>query len=623
MLMKALQIIKKFFIILWHERKTKPLNIILLSFRRYHQGGRKEVTKGINNRYKSLDKQSNQKKELYEKWIKENEVNILEAKTLSYEPLISIIVPTYNTEKKYLIKMLDSVFNQTYLNWQLCIADDASSNLETIKVLEKYEKKHHNIDIVFRKINGHISEASNSALSLAKGEYITLLDHDDMLAPNALYEMVKKLNKNRELKLIYSDEDKVDEKDQRFDPHFKSGWNLDMFFSQNYLCHLVLLKRDMVEDIGGFRKGYEGSQDYDLLLRYISQIKYDEIDRVQKILYHWRAIKGSTAYASNQKSYTEVSGLKALDSFFSSQSSKVIIEKGLAPNTYKVNYSLPEKSPLVSLIIPTRDGYNILQQCINSILKKTSYLNYEIIIIDNESSEKKTLEYFKKLDQYGHIKIIKYPYPFNYSAINNYAVTHANGEYILFLNNDVEIISLNWIEEMLQHAMRDDIGVVGAKLFYDDGTIQHAGIILGIGAVAGHSHKYFQEKDYGYFSRLKIIQNYSAVTGACMLVSKDIFKEVEGLTEDLAVAFNDVDFCLKVQEKGYRNVWTPYAKLFHHESKTRGRENTPKKALRFNEEIEFMTKKWNLELIQDKFYNENLSLAFEDFGIKIKKNIII
>lgn len=553
----------------------------------------------------------------YDQWIEDTEKDILEISELKDTPLISIITPTYNTKKKYLTHMIESVLSQTYSNWELCIADDASTSDETIQTLKEYESKHRNIKVAYRKENGHISEASNSALKLAWGEYVVFLDHDDMLSPNALYEMVKRLNENKNLKLIYSDEDKIDEKNHRYQAHFKSGWNPDLFYSQNYICHLVLLKKSIVDKIGGLRKGYEGSQDYDLLIRYIDEINHNEIDRIEKILYHWRAIQGSTALDANEKSYAHIAGLKALKSSFIKKDRNITVEHGLLKNTYKVNYPLPKDEPLVSIIIPTKDGFNILSKCIKSILEKTIYKNYEIIIIDNQTTSKKTLAYFDKLNTYENIRIIKYPYAFNYSAINNFAVQHAKGEIIALLNNDVEIISYHWLTEMVQNAIREDIGAVGAMLYYDDNTIQHAGVILGIGGVAGHSHKYFQKGVNGYFSRLKIIQNLSAVTGACIVVRKKLYEEVGGLEEkNLKIAFNDVDFCLKLLEKGYRNLWTPYVELYHHESISRGKENNPEKIARFNSEIDYMKSRWLNYLQADNYYNYNLTLKHENFEIK-------
>jgi GT2 family glycosyltransferase len=600
--------------------KGDPFCLHKKAYKRYKEHGFKGMIDRLDVEYKKTNLQKVNTTQSYEQWIENSEEDILEISELKNTPLISIITPTYNTNKTYLVYMIESVLSQTYSNWELCIADDASTNADTIQTLKEYESKHENIKVVYRKENGHMSEASNSALKLAWGEYIVFLDHDDMLSPNALYEMVKKLNENQNLKLIYSDEDKIDENNHRYQAHFKSGWNPDLFYSQNYLCHLVLLKKSIVDKIGGLRKGYEGSQDYDLLIRYIDEINHNEIDRIEKILYHWRAIQGSTALDANEKSYAHIAGLKALKSFFIKKDKNITVEHGLLKNTYKVNYPLPKEEPLVSIIIPTRDGYNILSKCIKSILEKTLYKNYEIIIIDNQTTSKKTLAYFNKLDKYENIRILKYPHAFNYSAINNFAVKHAKGEIIALLNNDVEIISYHWLTEMVQHAIREDIGAVGAMLYYDDNTIQHAGVILGIGGVAGHSHKYFQKGVNGYFSRLKIIQNLSAVTGACIVVRKKLYEEIGGLEENLKVAFNDVDFCLKLIEKGYRNLWTPYVELYHHESISRGKENNPEKIARFNSEIDYMKSRWLNYLQADNYYNYNLTLIHENFTLKNREN---
>jgi len=606
---------------MYNDRKENPFRIIAKSYARYKKHGWSGMQQRLDKEYSQLGlseinylgKQSN-----YARWIEENEKDILDVKQLEYNPLISIVTPTYNTEKKYLIEMLESVLGQTYIHWELCIADDASYNKETISVLKEYSEKYENIKVLFRNSNGHISEASNSALSLARGDYVTFLDHDDTLAPNALYEMVKKLNENKKLKLIYSDEDKIDENSKRSNPHFKSGWNPDMLYSHNYICHLVMIQKKLVEKVNGFRKGYEGSQDYDLLLRISDLLQDYEIDRVEKILYHWRAIKGSTAYGSSEKEYAHISGLKALQDYFIHKNSAIKIDNGLLPNTYKVIYPLL-KIPLVSIIIPTRNGYELLHKCIESILTKTLYSNYEIIIVDNETNCDKTLKYFEKLRKYENIKILQYHKTFNYSAINNYAVSQSNGEVIALLNNDIEVINETWLNEMVMHALREEIGAVGAKLYYADNTLQHAGVVLGIGGVAGHSHKYFSKNAYGYFSRLQIVQNYSAVTGACLVVRKKLFNEVDGLDEvNLTVAFNDVDFCLKLLEHGYRNVWTPYAKLYHYESKSRGSEDTPHKRKRFNQEVEYMQKRWLKYLKDDKSYNCNLTDKYENFNLNLQ-----
>jgi len=604
----------------------------------------------LENEYKNIDPNYRRKGSLkikqndrYQNWIKSEK---FKTEKLNYYPFFSIIIPVYNTNPIFLKKAILSALNQKYENFEICIADDSSTNKETLKILKKFEKED-KIKIVYRSENGHISECLNSALEIANGEYLVFLDHDDMLSPYALYENAKLINKNSNAKLIYSDEDKIDEKDSRFSPYFKSDWNKDLFFSQNYINHLTVIKKEIIDKVGGFRKGYEGSQDYDLILRSLNYIKDEEIFHIPKILYHWRAIKGSTALESNAKEYATIAGIKALKDFFESKSKKVEVIEGLIPNSYKVVYPVPGKSfkelikpfqysdlnkkiylnasdetiksenPLISLIIPTKDKVDYLKRCIDSIIKETDYNNYEIIIVSNNSTEKETFEYFDKIrSKYDNIKILEYNIPFNYSKINNYAVSYSKGDILVFINNDIEIISKNWLCEMIQHNLRKDIGVVGAKLYYENDTIQHAGVILGIGGVAGHAHKYFHKNEDGYFGKLKLIQNFSAVTGALMSVRREIFEEVGGFEEELVVAFNDVDFCLKVMKKGYRNLWTPYVEAYHYESISRGKEDSPEKIERFNKEIEYMKNKWNNLLLNDRYYNLNLTLKKEDFSIK-------
>jgi len=605
---------------MWHERLSSPLRILRKSYARYRKNGLKELRSHLNREYYSLIPHASanvSSTKVYEKWIKRNEKHRTKVKVLTFKPLISIITPVYNTDEKYLVEMIDSVLAQSYARWELCIADDASTSHVTLDVLKKYAQKDERIKVIYREENGHISEASNSALSLATGEYVTFLDHDDLLSPDALYSMVRRLNKKPHLKLIYSDEDKIDEEGNRYDPHFKSGWNPDMFFSQNYLSHLTLIDKVLVDRVGGFRRGYEGSQDYDLFLRCYEHMDNTEIGHIEKILYHWRAIEGSTALDPNEKRYTTSAAVRALQDYFKHTENRVTVGRGLVDNTYKVTYHVDEEPPLVTIIIPTRDKYSLLSTCIDSILKNTDYKNYEILILDNESSEPDVLEYFDLLKQSDNIRIVAYHHPFNFSAINNFGVKEAKGDVVAFLNNDVEIISTHWLTEMVQHALRPEIAAVGAMLYYRDNTIQHAGVILGIGGVAGHSHKYFPKESFGYFSRLKIIQNYVAVTGACLIVKKILFEKVGGFDEkNLSVAFNDVDLCLKLQKLGYRNLWTPYVELYHHESRSRGSEDTKKKQERFGREIAHMKKKWKSNLDNDRYYNGNLTKMFEDFRIE-------
>ena len=619
-------IIHQFAALAKHDYKngTDTLRVFRKSYARYKKHRLVGMLERLEKEYKKLypfrAQRATSKHIKYLNWIRENEKNkhqLFDQGLFSYRPLISVIMPVYNTPVEYLKKAIDSVIDQSYPHWELCIADDASNNDDTLQLLRQYMKEQDRLHVTFRNSNGNISLASNSALDLAKGEYVAFLDHDDMLAPNALLEIVKVINSTADVKFIYSDEDKIDEKGRRFNPHFKSDWNPDMFLSQNYITHLTVIKKILLDEVGIFRVGYEGAQDYDLFLRLTDKLSAKEIVHIEKILYHWRAVEGSTAFNPKEKAYTSEAGLSALKDYFSNKNELVHVETGMSPNTYKVSYPLVSE-PLVSLIVPTRDGYNILSKCINSILEKTMYKNYEIIIIDNQTTDSKTLEYFDDLIKtHQHIRILQYDQEFNYSAINNFAVSHAKGELIGLINNDVEVISNHWLTEMVQHALREEIGVVGAKLYYDDDRIQHAGVILGIGGVAGHSHKYFKRNAHGYFSRLKIIQNYSAVTSACIVLQRSIYEEVGGMNkEHLKIAFNDVDLCLKVREYGYRNLWTPYVELYHHESVSRGAEDNKAKMARFAAERDYMQKTWSDTLKKDPFYNVNLTLMHENFTIR-------
>ena len=534
------------------------------------------------------------------------------------KPLISIVMPVYNTPAEYLKACIDSVLKQTYPHWELCIADDKSTQHHVRQLLSRYQRIDKRIKVNYRTENGHISKASNSALELATGEYIALLDHDDVLPAHALFYVAEVINQKPESQIIYSDEDKIDEYGNRFEPHFKSDWNPDLFFSQNYVSHLGVYRRDIIQKIKGFRVGVEGSQDQDLLLRCLPHTQHENIVHIPKVLYHWRALQGSTALDSGEKNYTTKAGLKALRDYFNAIGRQdVKVGEGQIPNTYRVQWPIPVQQPLVSLLIPTRDKKEITEIAVNSILNKTSYSNYEIIIIDNGSVEPQTLTWFKDVQKDSRVRVLRYDKPFNYSAINNFGAKYAKGSVLGLVNNDVEVISPEWLTEMVSHAIRPDIGCVGAKLYYGNDTIQHAGVILGIGGVAGHSHKHFRRNDYGYFSRLRLVQEISAVTAACLIVKKTVFKDVNGLDEaNLTVAFNDVDFCLKVGRLGFRNLWTPYAELYHHESVSRGAENSPVKIKRFNTECDFMMKKWSLSLLNDPFYNSNLSNKFEDFRLR-------
>ncbi|HFT9037543.1 TPA: glycosyltransferase [Escherichia coli] len=561
----------------------------------------------------------------YEEWIEtvelpslpgNKEVSLMLA-SMTHPPVISIVIPVYNPAEIYLRACLDSVLAQSYPHWELCIADDRSPKEHVQRVLREYEAKDSRIKVVYRKHNGHISAASNSALEIAKGDFVALLDHDDVLPEHAMLFMAQAICEQPHTQILYSDEDKINARGERFDPHFKSDWNPDLFFSQNYVSHLGVYRRSLLQQIGGFRLGVEGSQDQDLLLRCLPHVAAEQIVHIPRVLYHWRTIEGSTALASGEKSYTTEAGIKALRDYFSKQQPEVTVEAGLVPNTYRVRYPISEPAPLVSLLIPTRDRRALTETAVRSIVDCSTYTHFEILILDNGSVEQETLDFFAQIQQEdSRVRVLRYDHPFNYSAINNFGVRHAKGAIIGLVNNDIEVINPDWLTEMVSHCMRPEIGCVGAKLYYSNDTIQHGGVILGIGGVAGHSHKQYPRHHPGYFSRLLLTQNLSAVTAACLLIRKNIYEEVAGLDEEnLHVAFNDVDFCLKVREAGYRNLWTPYAELYHYESISRGAEDSPEKLARFVREVNFMKSKWGKHLELDPFYSPNLTKSREDFSI--------
>lgn len=532
-------------------------------------------------------------------------------------PLISIAVPVCNPPIEFLIRCIESVRSQSYSHWELCLADDKSSNAEVRNALKEYSKLDRRIKVKSCCSNGHVSIACNSALELVTGEWVALLDHNDELHEHALYYLVNVLNEQPQTQFIYSDEDKITEDGQRFEPHFKSDWNLDLLWSQNYISHLSVYRANIVKQIGGFREWFEGSKDYDLLLRYSREIDHSHIAHIPKVLYHWRVIEGSTAMAEDGKTYTSDAGIKALEDHFKELGQSVSIEQGKHANIYKVNWDITDK-PLVSLIIPTYNGHDITKQTIDSILGKTIYQNYEIILVDNNSDDSDALVYFDEIGAHPKVTLLKYPFPFNYSAINNFAVNYAKGSIVGLINNDIEVISPEWLTEMVSHANRDDIGCVGAMLYYSNDTVQHAGIVIGMGGVAGHTHKHASCGDNGYQNGLQVVQNTSAVTGACLLVKKSIFDTLGGLNEvDLKVAYNDVDFCLRVQELGYRNLWTPFAELYHHESASRGSDDTPANKERFLKEVEYMRKTWGTDTYKDPYYSVNLTLESDDMSIRV------
>jgi glycosyltransferase involved in cell wall biosynthesis len=524
----------------------------------------------------------------------------------------------YNTPEELLREAIDSVLAQTYSSWELCIADDYSTQPHVRRVLETYAQRDPRIKVAFRQENGNISRASNTALDLASGEWVALLDHDDELAPHALFSVVEALNLNPRAKLIYSDEDKIDSKGQRCTPYFKTDWNYDLFLSQNMICHLAVYRRDRVCALGGFRAGYEGAQDYDLALRYVTDLPPEQIVHVPKILYHWRIHPGSTASSACAKTYATDAAARAIKDHLKERGVKAIVERAPdAPDLHRIRYPLDKKRCHTTIIIPTRNGVALLKKCVESIFEKTDHPSYDLIIVDNGSSDPETLDYLEAVPRNASVPVtvLRDPRPFNYAALNNAAVATARGEFVTLLNNDVQILSREWLREMVSHAQRPGVGCVGARLWYPDMTLQHAGVVLGVGGVAGHSQKNLPKGHAGYFGRAVLISQYSAVTAACLTIATSVYKAVGGLDETLKVAFNDIDFCLRVYERGYKNIWTPYAELLHFESKTRGPENTPEKVARFAAECGLMQQRWSEKLLCDPAYNPNLTLEREDFGL--------
>lgn len=528
----------------------------------------------------------------------------------------SVLVPLYNTPESFLKAMIESVQAQTYKNWELCLADGSDSEHSFVgEICKKYADGDKRIKYEKLEKNLGISENTNACIRMATGEYIALFDHDDLLHPSALYEVMRAICEHG-ADFIYTDENTFSEEPRdAYNPHFKPDFSPDTLRSYNYICHLSVFSRELLDSVGYFRSEYDGSQDYDLILRLTEKAK--KVFHIRKILYYWRAHKNSVAQDVGAKPYTVTAAKKALAAHLERCGLKGEVLDSSVPTTYHIKYEI-DGNPLISVIIPNKDHTDDLDICLKSLYEKSSYKNFEVIIVENNSTEKETFEYYETLTQkHGNIKIVKWEGNFNYSAINNFGVNYAKGEYILLLNNDVEIINGSCLEEMLMFAQRKDVGAVGAKLYYSDDTVQHAGVILGLGGTAGHAHKHFGRSHPGYMARASIAQNLTACTAACLMMRRDVFDEVGGLDESFEVAFNDVDLCMKIREKGYLVVFTPYAELYHYESKSRGNDSTPEKLERFRGEIDRFKEKWQKQLDDgDPYYNPNLTLTRDDFSLK-------
>ena len=534
-------------------------------------------------------------------------------------PIISVVMPVYNPPEKWLRQAIESVLDQAYPYWELCIANDASTQSHVAEVLNEYAHADNRIKVVRREKNGHISAASNSALELAAGKWVALLDHDDVLHPAALFCLADQINKQPNVQFIYTDEDKIDENGVHFQPHFKPDLNKTLLRSQNYVNHFVAVERLRLEKSGRFRSEFDGAQDYDLFLRCTEKLSPEQIAHIPLPLYSWRTTKGSTSADAGAKTYAEKAGRQAVETHLLRLGIKAEVTIGAAPTTYRVKYELPSERPMVSVVIPTRDGVSHLRKCLASLEEHTTYPNYEVVIVDNGSAERETLDFLKSQAQNPQISILRFPGEFNYSAINNAGVNAAKGSIVCLLNDDTEATTSGWLSEMVGQLWQPEVGVVGAKLLYPDQTIQHAGVVTGIGGFAGHGHKHATRSDHGYFARLTVTHEVGAVTGACLLTTRKLWDQIGGLdAENFKIAFNDVDYCLRARQAGYKVIWTPYAELLHHESKSRGLDLSPEKKERLNKEGQALQARWGEQLLLDPAYSPNLSLDTERFELADK-----
>ncbi len=535
---------------------------------------------------------------------------------LREQPLISILLPVYNPDLELLDAAIDSVRQQVYERWELCVADDASVDSQVRPWLEKRAARDPRIKLTFRQSNGQIAACSNSAFTLATGEWCALFDQDDALSGDALAHVASEIEAHPEARLIYSDEDKIDLAGVHSQPFFKTDWNPELFLAQNYINHLGVYETEMLRSLGGFREGYEGSQDYDLALRFSEHIRAEQVRHIPRILYHWRMAPGSVAQAAEAKPYAKEAARRALRDHLQRKNVAGRVEACPENNeAHRVIYALPEP-PLVTIIVPTRDRTALLRRCLESLRDLTDYSRFEIVVVDNGSSEMEALEYLRRLEAESQARVITDAGLFNFSRLNNLAAAEARGEILAFLNNDIEVTEAGWLTEMVSHATRPNVGAVGARLWYANGTLQHGGVILGLGGMAGHAFEGLPRRHPGYFDRAFLQTDCSAVTGACMLVRKDIFAEAGCFDEKhFAVNFNDVDFCLRLRQRGLRIIWTPYANLIHHESASRGSERTPEAKEEFLREAAHLREKWGAQLLCDPFYSANFSLQKPGYEI--------
>jgi glycosyltransferase involved in cell wall biosynthesis len=548
----------------------------------------------------------------YTRWIRSHEPPALPA-TFSRRPVISVVVPVYNPPADFLAALIDSVAAQTYDRWELCLADGGSTDARVHEVLDRAASADPRVKVDRIGENRGIAGNTNAALAVATGDYVAFADHDDTLAPFALAAVVAAINRHPDADLIYSDEDKLDAAGRRVDPCFKPDWSPDLLRTHNYVCHLLVLKRSLVEELGGVRAGFDGAQDYDLVLRAGERAK--QIVHIPYVLYHWRQHARSTARDTSSKEYLVAAGRRALEEHLARVGCDARVTPAAKPGEYRVRYRLP-KQPLVSVIVPNRDQPQLLGRCLDSVFA-SGYANLEVIVAENGSRDDDTFAYYRQQERDRNVRVLTWNRPFNYAAINNWAAAQARGEVLLFLNNDVEAVDPDWIEAMATHAVRAEIGAVGAKLLYADGTIQHAGVVLGMGGAAGHVHLRFPRDADGYLGRLRRVQEVAAVTGACLMTRADVFERAGGFDERFVLAYNDVDYGLTVRSMGYRVLWTPEAELYHFESRTRGYEDDPVKQARFRREFDLFRRKWEQALAAgDPYFSPNFRLDRADAALR-------
>ena len=535
------------------------------------------------------------------------------AQTLAAPTKFSVVVPCFDTPEPLLRACIDSVVRQIYPHWELCLANDASRAPHVAQVLDEAARRDPRIRVVHRGENGHISAASNDAIALARHPWLVLLDHDDELAPHALQLVAEAIAQNPDAGVVYSDEDKLDLQGRRCEPYFKPAFNPDLLRAQNYISHLGVYRKDLVEAVGGFRTAFNGSQDYDLVLRVTEKLQPHQVVHVPHVLYHWRMTPGSTALGVESKPYAYVAGELALREHLARTGQHASVRPSQYAGQYHVKYAVPQPAPKVSIIVPTRDNPDVLDRCVESLRTTTHYANYELVLIDNDSAQPRALKHLASLAQKPNVRLLRYPHPFNYAAINNWAVAQTDATVVVLLNDDVEVLHVDWLDELVSQAMRPEVGAVGAKLLYPNRTVQHAGVVLGIGGIAAHAFCRQGEHDPAYFARPLLTHNVSAVTGATLAIQRTRYLEIGGMNERLAVAYNDVDLCLRLHQAGYDNVFTPHARLVHHESASRGKDKLQDE--RFAGEWRWMARTWESYVAADPCYSPNLTVEREDYSI--------